>query len=418
MTLETPPRYRWVIVLAAATILAVAMGQLVNGLSTFFEPMERIEGWRRSEVAFINTAGLVGLALGGIVMGALADRVSIRGVILTGALTFGLTMIAASRADALWQLYVLFFVAGALGGGALFSPLFALVGGWFRAGAGLAIGLVSAGQALGQGAIPFANAVLIERFGWRGALAVIGLAALAVLLPLALLIRPATSRAGDVRESTGAQSVSTPPAATVTALLSLAVIFCCCLMAVPLMHLAPLIQTCGVPATDAAGVVLVMMIAAIAGRVAFGRLADMIGAVRAYLLASAWQTALVFGFGLLSDLSQFYLFAPIYGFGYAGVMTGLLTSIRELVPAGRQATANGIIIAFAWLGHGLGGALGGSVYDLTSAYTLTFAIAAAAGVVNLGLVWTLLRSSRRPHQCPAWLRVPVHRGIRVHPGCD
>ena len=57
----TASGYRWVIVFAAATMLAVAMGQLVNGLSTFFEPLEQVQGWRRAEVAFINTAGLVGL---------------------------------------------------------------------------------------------------------------------------------------------------------------------------------------------------------------------------------------------------------------------------------------------------------------------------------------------------------------------
>lgn len=393
MRIETASRYRWVIVVAAAIILAVAMGQLVNGLSTFFEPLERIEGWRRSEVAFINTAGLIGLALGGIAMGALADRIGLRAVILTGALTFAASMLAASQAEALWQLYVLFFLAGALGGGALFSPVFALVGGWFRTGAGLAIGLVSAGQALGQGGIPFANALLIERFGWRGALVVMGLFSAALLVPLAALARPAPTMSGPALAD---PSDTALPATRAVTLLSLAVIFCCCLMAVPLLHLAPLIQTCGIPATDAAGVVLVMMLAAIAGRVTFGRLADVIGAVRAYLVASAWQTALVFGYALLSDLSHFYIFAPIYGFGYAGVMTGVLTTIREIVPAARQATANGIIIAFAWLGHGLGGALGGSVYDLTGAYTLAFAIAAAAGVVNLGLVLILLRMSHRP----------------------
>lgn len=396
MTTDTASGYRWVIVLAAAIMLALAMGQLVNGLSTFFEPLEQAEGWRRAEVSFINTAGLVGLALGGIVMGALADRTSIRAVILTGALGFGLTMIAASRAEALWQLYILFFIAGAIGGGALFSPLFAVVGGWFRTGAGLAIGLVSAGQALGQGGVPFANALLIETFGWRGALFAIGLVALAVLVPLAVLVRPAKADVPSPRGPTGMENAETLPATKITALLSLAVIFCCCLMSVPLMHLAPLIQTCGFPATDAAGVVLVMMLTAIAGRVAFGRLADMIGAVRAYLVASIWQTALVFGFALLSDLSHFYLFAPIYGFGYAGVMTGVLTSVRQLVPATRQASVSGVVIAFAWLGHGLGGALGGSIYDLNRAYTLAFAIAALAGVINLGLVWTLLRISSQP----------------------
>ncbi|WP_112322030.1 MFS transporter [Oceanibium sediminis] len=397
MHVDAESRYRWVILAAASAMLAIAMGQLVNGLSTFFEPLEQAEGWRRGQIAFINTAGLVGLAAGGIVMGALADRINIRLVVLTGALSLGLALIAASFATALWQLYALFFLAGALGGGALFAPLFALVGTWFRTGAGLAIGIASAGQAVGQGSAPLANTLLVAEFGWRGALLVIGIGALVTLVPLAFLLRAPQS-------ASTASGAEAPPAAAplptplITTVLSLAVVFCCCLMAVPLMHLLPLIQTCAIPAPEAGGVVFVMMLAAVAGRIAFGRLADMIGALPAYLVASSWQTALVFGFVQLSDLNQFYLFAPIFGFGYAGVMTGLLTTIRTLIPPRSRAGASGIIIAFAWFGHGLGGYMGGAIYDITGTYERSFAIASFAGVANLLLIGTLWWMCRRPAQ--------------------
>ena len=61
-----PDRYRWVIVIAASLLLAVALGQLVNGLSAFFTPLETAMGWSRADIALINSAGLIGLALGGI----------------------------------------------------------------------------------------------------------------------------------------------------------------------------------------------------------------------------------------------------------------------------------------------------------------------------------------------------------------
>jgi len=385
---DSPSPYRWVIVAAAAAMLAIVMGQLVNGLSAFFAPLETEFGWGRGEIAFINTAGLIGISLGGIVMGFVADRLSIRAVVLLGAVVTALSMIVASWAATLWQLYAIFFVAGALGGGALFAPLFAVVGGWFRAGAGLAIGIVAAGQAIGQGGVPFANAVLIDAFGWRGALLVLGLFSLVVLVPLGLLVRkpkPAPVAAGQ------AETEHTPrlPLPLLVVMMSAAVLCCCSLMSVPLMHLVPLIQGCGIPAPEAGSVVFVMMITAIVGRVAFGRLADMIGAVPAYLAASAWQTALVFFFVRIDDLSLFYLFAPIYGFGYAGVMTGVLTTIRALTPADRRASATGIILAFAWAGHGLGGYLGGLFFDLTGTYDLTFAVAVGAGLVNLAIVAAL-----------------------------
>lgn len=392
------PRYRWVIAAASAGMLALSMGLLVNGLSPFFVPLEAEFGWSRGEIALINTFGLIGLGLGGIVMGRVTDRVGVRGVVLTGAIVTGFAVLAASQAQSLGQLYALFFVAGTFGGGALFAPLMAAVGSWFRTGAGLAIGLVAAGQAAGQGGIPLASALLIEAIGWRGAIGALGLASLAILVPLALLIRqpPAEPAQGALP----VEDVRTLKAVPAMLIMGAAVLMCCSLMSVPLMHLVPYAQGCGIPPAQAGGIVTVMMLAAIAGRVAFGQLADWIGAIPAYLTASAWQTALVFVFMRLDSLDQLMAFAPIYGFGYAGVMTGVLVTIRRVTPLASRATCTGVIIAFAWAGHGLGGAIGGYFYDLTATYDLTFAVAALAGVVNLGIIGSLglwLSRSRVAH---------------------
>ncbi|MCB2137445.1 MAG: MFS transporter [Rhodobacteraceae bacterium] len=381
--------YRWVIVAAASVMLAIVMGQLVNGLSAFFSPLEAEFGWKRGDIALINTAGLIGIGLGGVVMGFAADRFNVRAVILTGSIVSGLGFVAASRAETLWQLYAISALTGAFGGGAIFAPAFALVGSWFRNGAGLAIGLASAGQAIGQGGAPFANTLLIEIFGWRGAFLGYGLFSLALLIPLAFLMRMpgAGPESGPTAPVTATHMPL--PLSTLIVMMSAAVLLCCSLMSVPLMHLVPLIEGCGIPAPQAGGVVFVMMLAAIAGRVAFGKLADTIGALPAYFIASAWQTALVFGFTRIGDLTLLYIFAPIYGFGYAGVMTSVLTTIRALTPPTRRAGATGLILAFAWAGHGLGGYVGGLLFDLTGTYDLTFLVAAAAGAVNLVIVGAL-----------------------------
>ncbi|MGF1594323.1 MAG: MFS transporter [Kiloniellaceae bacterium] len=397
---EQEPRYRWVIAFAAAAMLAIAMGQLVNGLSVFFIPLEQEFGWARGSIAFINSAGLVGLALGGIMMGGIADRTDTRNVCLFGAVVTGLCVLAASWADALWQFYLLFFLAGAFGAGSLFAPLIALVGNWFRTGAGLAIGIAAAGQAVGQGGIPFGTTFLIEVLGWRGAFTALGIASLILLVPLALLTREPPRQSARAACGNGDTVVPLPTGVAVL-WLSVAVLLCCTCMSVPLMHLVPLIQGRGISGPEAGGVLFVMMIAAIFGRVAFGRLADMIGAMPAYMTASLWQTAMVLAFTQIRDLDTLYVFAPIYGFGYAGVMTGLLVTTRVLTPASRRAGSTGVILAFAWLGHGLGGFQGGLFYDYTGAYDVSFANAALAGVLNLIIVGALFFAVRRRVRVPA-----------------
>lgn len=380
-------RYKWVILAIAAVILAITMGQIVNGLSVYFVPLETSEGWRRGDIALINTSGLVGLAFGSIAMGFVSEKYGVRRVALMGVVVTGIAIVTASRATELWQFYVLFFLAGGLGGGALSAPLMALVGNWFPIGAGLAIGIVSAGQALGQGGVPFSAAYFIEAFGWRNAMMLQGIITIVVLFPLALLLRnPASTAINSVLDD---ETPSKLPNFLITAWLSVAVVFCCTCMAVPLMHLVPLIQDRGFSAPDASSVLFLMLMVAIAGRVAFGKLADLIGAIPAYLTASAWQTFLVLGFVFFENLNAFYIYAAIYGFGYAGVMTTIIVTARNLTAPARRASSLGVILAFAYLGHGLGGWQGGFFFDLTSGYQWTYSIAAIAGLTNLAIVGAL-----------------------------
>ena len=220
----------------------------------------------------------------------------------------------------------------------------------------------------------------------------LGIASLIVLIPLAMLMLepPALGRANAAGVRVGSEDVQLPlPVGVLVIWMSAAVIMCCTCMSVPLMHLIPLIQGCGYSAPEAGGVLFTMLISAILGRIAFGKLADMIGAIPAYMIASFWQTSLVFVFTQIQSLEMFYYFAPLYGFGYAGVMTGVLTTTRELTPASKRAASMGTILAFGWLGHGLGGYQGGVFYDLTSAYYVSFANAVLAGTLNLIIVGAL-----------------------------
>jgi len=393
--------YRWVIVSASALMLALSMGMIVNGTSVFFTPLFEEFGWQRGAVSLINTSGLVGLAIGGIFMGRIADKAPIRWVVLFGATVIGLCMLGASQADVLWQFYLLFFIAGFLGASALFVPLIANVGNWFKTGAGLALGIASAGQALGQGGMPYVLALLIGALGWRDALMSVGITMLVLLISLAVLIKqpPKISTgldAGSTDNSLidGADTTLIPPN-TLAVWLGAAAILCCICMSVPLMHLVPLMQDRGLSLEDAGSVLLVMLTVAIVGRIVFGKLADMIGAIRTYWIASCWQTVLVFFFLQVDTLQGYYIFAIIYGFGYAGVMTGILVSARVLTPASKRASVLGIVLFFAYLGHGIGGYQGGYFFDLTGNYTLTYANAAMAGILNLILVGALYFTTNR-----------------------
>ncbi len=387
-------RYRWAIVSASALILALALGSIVNGMSAYVVPLEEMHGWDRADISLINVSGIMGLALGGLMMGSIADRFGTRRVVLAGSLVMGVSYLTAALADELWQYYTLMFIAGFFGAAGIFAPIMSLVGKWFPVGAGLAIGIASAGQALGQGFVPFGSAILITTIGVAGALAVTGVLMLVVLVPLATLLRPVELARDGQRLSVGEKDY--PPIRLVVPMLCVAIFLCCTCMSVPLMHLVPHVQGHGYSADQAGGVIFLMLMVGILGRVAFGKLADMIGAIPAYMTATAWMTLMIYGFIQIDDLTAFYLYAPIYGFGYAGVMTGVLATVAAHTPPARRGFAMGVVTMFGWFGHANGGFLGGYLYDMTNDYAAAYAIAALAGALNLLVVATLRWKLRGP----------------------
>ena len=74
-----------------------------------------------------------------------------------GAIAISLGMMALRWQNELWSLYLLCFAIGAFGFASLFTPMVALAGRWFSARKGLAIGIVTAGGALGQGLVPYSR---------------------------------------------------------------------------------------------------------------------------------------------------------------------------------------------------------------------------------------------------------------------
>jgi len=136
--------------------------------------------------------------------------------------------------------------------------------------------------------------------------------------------------------------------------------------------------------------VLVIYIAGFFGRIAFGKLTDLISGPWAYLSASAIQTALIFWFTQLDSVGAFYALAIALGFGMNAVMTCLMVCVREMTPVHVRGVSTGMVLLFGWIGMGLGGYQGGYLFDQTGSYTLSYANAVLAGVVNMIIVAALL----------------------------
>jgi MFS family permease len=267
---------------------------------------------------------------------------------------------------------------GLVGIGAIMAPLNSLASLWLARNPGLAIGIVSAGGAAGQGLVPYLARHLIVAEGWQRAYLLLGAIFVAVMVPLALLLRDAPRRAVARTSAAGK-----PSAVRLLGLLSLAAALCCVCMATPLVHVVTLGSDRGLQGREAAGLLAVMMVAGMAGRIGFGRLADRAGSLQTYIVASAGQTMLAFLFPYAESGAQLYVLSALFGLVFSGAMTSFLTCAREYAPAGATGLSIGVVMFFAWSGMALGAWQGGWFYDLCGDYFVSFANASLAGVANL-----------------------------------
>jgi MFS family permease len=388
---------RWIVLAAATLGMAAAYGG-VSTISILIAPFEREFGWQRSEVSLAYTLVTIGAALGGLVAGRLADRLPTGPIAMAGAAVIGLGLVLVARQSDLRMVQLIYLSVGLIGFAALYAPLLTAVTHWFERGAGFAMGIVMAGGALGQAAVPPLFQALVSAQGWRMACVIFGAGYVGLILPVMALVRKPRVAAGGAAVAAAGWSV--PPMVSV-GLLAGAALFCCMLMAMPVLHLVSFATGRGLAEGTAAGLVTVMMLSGVVGRVATGVIADRLGALTAYALVSAVQTGSIYLFWTAGSVPELLAVAVVYGLGFGGVMTALVCAVSAAVPRAAIGRAMAVVSLLAWGGMGAGGYQAGFCFDLTGSYELSFRMAVLAGVANLACLGALaamlrLRSAAAP----------------------
>ncbi|MYD64452.1 MAG: MFS transporter [Chloroflexi bacterium] len=180
----------WWIFTGAIITQFVTIGFAAQVTGVFLGPMTEDLGWSRSEFVL---AASVGFAIGGIsgfVIGPLIDRYGARPIVLFGGTLGGLSLIAVSQIDTLWQFIV---VRGALSQVGLFmvGPFVvnATLSKWFVVNRGRVIALASIGPSLGGIIPPLALTPIVDNYGWETGWVVLGIATLVLVYPCALVMR-------------------------------------------------------------------------------------------------------------------------------------------------------------------------------------------------------------------------------------
>ena len=388
-------------------LVAVALGT-IGGVGSWsvvvvLPAVQADFGVARGDASLPYTMAMIGLAVGGVFLGKVTDRIGIMLPVAGAGIMIGLGYLVAGLAPNIW----IFALAhglfiGMVGAAVVLGPLMADVSLWFNRRRGIAVALCACGNYLAGGIWPQAVRFMLDAYGWRVTHFIIAGIVVATMTPLALLLRrrapaavPAAGPAGPVtRPRADAMPLGLPPNVLMAALF-VAGVACCVAMAMPQVHIVAYCADLGYGVARGAEMLSLMLGLGIISRIGTGFIADRIGGLAALLLASCLQGVALLLFLTSSELTSLYIFSALFGLFQGGIIPCYAIIVREYFPPGEAAYRVGVVLMATLIGMALGGWLSGVIYDLTRSYQAAFVNGILWNAVNLTTVgWLLWRRER------------------------
>jgi MFS family permease len=386
--------------LALSTIGGIGLWSVVVALPA----IEAEFGVDRGGASLPYTATMVGFALGGVVMGRLADRFGIMVPIMLGTLMLGIGYVATAQATELWQFIVAQAVLiGMLGSSATFGPLVADVSLWFHKRRGIAVAVVASGNYLAGTIWPPLLQYAIATVGWRQAHIGIGAFCVLTMLPLSLALRRrAPVHEGSLlvgaREIAGSLRMSP---SKLQALLVLAGLACCIAMSMPQVHIVAYCGDLGYGPARGAEMLSLMLGLGVVSRIGSGLIADRIGGLGTLILGSTLQCLALLFYLPFDGLASLYVVSALFGLSQGGIVPSYALIVRDHFPAREAGARVGLVLMATVLGMAAGGWMAGAIYDLTGSYQAAFLNGIAWNLVNMSIALWLLLSRPRRRALPA-----------------
>lgn len=391
---------------AGFVIWGIGWGTFTPAFSVFFKPLLVEFGWSRADTSLAYALAFLVQAGFAIVIGWLTDRLGPKMIVSVLGSSLGMCYLLISQIDALWQFTLIYALVGGVGTSTLNVPVMVTVSRWFVRRRGLMIGIVQAGT--GTGGLIFAPLAgwLIVSYGWRSAYVVFGLITLVGLCVAGLFLSRDPREKGQLPDgekgpALAEKKLSQPSVQTLGFSLREAIrtrsfwmiaglysVFGFCRSTFT-AHLAAHVQDSGFSLADGANVLAVVVGASVFGRIGLGRVADIIGNRRGFII-SFGTTALALLWLLVSrELWMFFVFAFVYG-----VAWGNQAVLRFAIASEYFGLASlGLIMGILGVGESVAAMLGsfiaGYIFDVFGSYNVMFCVGIGVSATGVLVAWLL-----------------------------
>ena len=389
-------------VLAGGFLMLLALG-IVYAWGVFVGPLEKQFGWTRAETSFAFSLLLIGFSMGVMAMGIIVKRLSCRSIIRLAALLMSGGMLLTSMAESIVMLYITYSLAVGMSVGMVYNTAISVVPRWYPEKKGFITGLLLMGYAFSASLLGPLCQLLLNSLGVASTFRVLACINFCVLIACSFIIStPSEDMAARLpqAEHTGAVRSGgrdyTPQQMLRTREFSiyfLLITFWVFVALSYLNHTVPaLTGELFLATSSAALVVSAMSICNGVSRPMFGKVYDVIGLRKTFLIVSA-----VFFLGSVAAVCGLSFGSPalliagacISMLGYGGQAALTPTATREVFGE-KYFSINYSFMALIGITGSFGPSIIGFIQMIRQSYDMAFLFIAAICLIHVAASFFLV----------------------------
>ena len=386
--------YGYAIVFASFCLQILGLG-MFNSFGVFINPLVSDFGWSRASLTGALSFVYVIAALVSIVLGRLNDRFGPRLIMTICGVVLGVGYLLMSRIWSIWSFYIFCCLFIGIGISGVDVVLLSTIARWFIIKRGLLTGIVKVGTGAGMFIMPLIINKLINYYGWRNTLIILGIIVLILFFIVSqMLVRDpfikglAPDGDRDIKNRVKShieKGISFKKAIGTRQFYTIAIVYtlfytCSNTM---MIHIVPHGLDLGLTGGDAAKVLSTLGAFSIFGRLLMGAAGDRVGNISAMFVCFIFLLSGLMWLQFSHNMWMLIIFAMIHGFAHGGVFSVISPILAELFGTVSHGLVFGITAFISSMGGFIGPVMAGYLFDRTGSYSAAFIVLAAMSFTGL-----------------------------------
>ena len=343
----------------------------------------------KTQAGFIYSSYFIAYTIFSPILGLLVDRYDARVLLTSFVALLGVGACLMSTSSGVIQASLFFALAG-IGHSACWVPVVTVVQRWVSDGRrGTALAVVDLGSASGIAGWSLLMPLIVGAYDWRAGWVALGLLVLIVACMNFFLVRSHPSGDPESLKPGGAHPARIPIMEIYRSLF-LDRRFWCIGLSYMLIAFSILIpytflttyatQELHIPYKSATGLIAVIAIAGIFGKLVLGHISDIVGRLRVMMLCGVFTAAGGLGMAFGQGFSMLAFSAAVFGIGYGAIWALYAASARDFFPKEHTGSVIGLWTLYLGIGSILSPVMAGWIIDSSGGYRGAFVLVTVSAV--------------------------------------